>query len=1421
MWIGLSVPSLRFFCLFIFTSLSSLNSFSQPSIFSFYPASGNAGALITLYGKNFSTVPEQNIVKFGGTNAVVHAATGSSLKVSVPSGAAYQQISVTTNGLTCYSNIPFTYTFQGGDEIGKSSFQVRKEAVIAAPPHGLASGDLDGDGYPDVVAVKGEYPYGVSVLRNLSANEPFAYSEVVNLPTELAPLFLSLGDVDGDGRLDIAATNSESHTVSVFINTSLAGQISFSEAGSFTTGSGPGYLSVGELNGDGKPDIVVANFVAHTISILYNLSEAGIVSFGNRVDYPTMPYPDRIILADLDGDYDEEIIVGNSNGVEVFRNGYAEGTGSFEKSLTLPGRGVLAAELNGDNSLDLISINADGKLNVFMNIGVPQVLYFQEYSYDLPPSPAMLIANDFNGDGKVDIAVNNQTDSIAFLKNYSGFGEVMFLKGENVIGSFNLDRSFLSTDVNKDGRPDIIGGNQNVSKIVVLKNTIDAPIIRSYSPSSGLAGTEVSLKGRNFTGVRSITFGGVAASEFTIDSDSAATAIVGVGGTGYVMVESDAGVDSLQGFTFLYPPAIEKFSPQTARRGTVVTIEGTSFHEVADVFFGGVSAKSFEVLSSTRIKATVDDGASGDVSLYTPFGNAKKAGFYFLSPADVPLISSVTPLSAGYGSVVVINGENFNAVAAENIVYFGTVKADVIAADTNALSVIVPLGAANDFVTVTTNRQTAYSPLEFCATFPGLGVLDVNLIEPYKAFLGGINSGNNCNADIDGDGKPEILSLGANGVLSVLRNTSTPGVVSFAAKVDFSTGASPFDIATADIDGDGKLDVIVANDGGSSVSVLRNSSTVGIISLAPKIDLPAISHCRSVATADFDRDGRPDIVVCNAAVGKLSVFRNISEEGEILFGERVDYEAGKDPYSVAVGDLDGDGKHDIAAVNYSNGTISVFRNTSEEQNISFVKESDIKINASPNSLQIKDMDADGKPDLLASHSLFDPGLISLCKNVSTPRNIVFNETVNLVAGVVPSDLAIEDMDGDGKPDILASLAGGQNGVAILKNKSTLSGFSFESAQDVTLGSEIFSTALSTGDMDGDGKSDIIITDYDYRSNYAFVAILRNAMSEPRIIANGSNPVSGFIAKSMKYDSEVKVYNGSPFVQRHYDIEPENNAASATGRVTLYFTQRDFDNFNSHPLRVGFLPRNPGDISAESNLRIFQFHGTSLTGEPGTYSGHVVEIDPPINQIIWNETSGLWEISFDVNGFSGFFVGTKDASILSLSLRVFSAQVKSKLVEFSWETVNEANVLFFELQKSADGYNFGKVAHVEAMNIQHAFYQYLDKPGDLKLYFYRLKIVEADGAYSFSKTLAVRATELNDIKVFPNPASSFFYVEHAPVEPGTFILIMDGTGRVVQRVQTSNNSIRTKVDIQSFPRGAYQVVLKNRSELIPLGRILKQ
>jgi len=455
----------------------------------------------------------------------------------------------------------------------------------------------------------------------------------------------------------------------------------------------------------------------------------------------------------------------------------------------------------------------------------------------------------------------------------------------------------------------------------------------------------------------------------------------------------------------------------------------------------------------------------------------------FINRAEAQTIASFAPASGAIGSSVSIIGTGFNATANQNIVFFGATMATVTAASITVLTVTVPTGATYQKISVTNlaNHLTAYSLKPFIVTYSNGSIAYATKTD----FSTTGNATGMAVGDLDGDGKADLAVADNNGVVSVFRNTSTSGTISYAAKVDFATGTYPRYVVIGDMDGDGKLDLAVANQGSTSVSVLRNTSSgTGNINFAAKVDMTTGASPSSVAIGDMDGDGKLDLVVQNNSSTFISIFRNTSSSGSISFIAKQDFTLPNNGVALAIGDFDGDGKPDFAATNGTTptGLVSVFRNTSSSGSITFAAKVDISTGANPYGIAIGDLDGDGKDDM----ALVSGGLLSVFRNTSTgTANIGFADKIDLTAGIGPVRLAIGDLDGDGKPD-LAVQNGSSTFVSAFRNTSTSGSISYETKTDFPVVTNSWGIAI--GDIDGDGKSDLAVGIYSSSSN---VSVLRN------------------------------------------------------------------------------------------------------------------------------------------------------------------------------------------------------------------------------------------------------------------------------------------------------------------------------------------
>jgi len=475
--------------------------------------------------------------------------------------------------------------------------------------------------------------------------------------------------------------------------------------------------------------------------------------------------------------------------------------------------------------------------------------------------------------------------------------------------------------------------------------------------------------------------------------------------------------------------------------------------------------------------------------------------------AQQPVISSVSSLSAYPGSSVVISGTGFDGTTAGNIVYFGATKAVVATASATDLTVTVPVGASFSQVSVVNN----VSGLIGYAQYPFLPAYDnspydptATLFEPHVDFSGVTNPSRVVIGDLDRDGKADVVVANAGAAtISVFRNISISGAISAGsldAAVTYSVPQPVQDITLADIDGDGKLDIVAANSGAvlSFVSVLRNTTagvgTFSAASFAASVDLAANAGAQGVTAADMDMDGKTDLLVaCSSNV--LNTFRNIGTAGSLTtgsFAPKDNITPGTAPVKVLAGDIDGDTKPDMVVINSGSGNVSVFRNTMTAPGpivtASFAAIVNLTAGTNPVAGALADIDGDGKQEICIANS--GSNTIAVFRNTSVSGTITsgtLSPRVDFAVGTTPRGIAVADFNGDGKPD-LVSCNNGTDNISLLKNTAvsgTIDAASFSTALSFAAGSG--PARVAAGDIDGDGKPEILVSN----ATAATVSVLRN------------------------------------------------------------------------------------------------------------------------------------------------------------------------------------------------------------------------------------------------------------------------------------------------------------------------------------------
>ncbi len=311
-----------------------------------------------------------------------------------------------------------------------------------------------------------------------------------------------------------------------------------------------------------------------------------------------------------------------------------------------------------------------------------------------------------------------------------------------------------------------------------------------------------------------------------------------------------------------------------------------------------------------------------------------------------------------------------------------------------------------------------------------------------------------------------------------------------------------------------------------------------------------------------------------------------------------------------------------------------------------------------------------------------------------------------------------------------------------------------------------------------------------------------------VLPNGTSPINGTVtAKTWIQIMHQPSGVSTTFVKRHYEITPTLNAATATGRVTLYFTQQEFKDFNAANIGDLDLPTSSTDASGKANLRIEKRLGTSSdgTGLPTTYTGTAETIDPADNDIVWNATSSRWEVSFDVTGFGGFFVKTITGILPLRWLNVNGNLNTQKQAVINWQ-VQETNAANYMVEKSTDGSIFATVGNLSSKGNGENIYSFTDAQAINAVAYYRVKQIDADGRFSYSAIIKLSNYQIGSLSIYPNPAKDIFTLSVDKTLLNSNAIIINATGATVQQVKITQ--LQTQINIGTLPSGMYMIKTLN-------------
>jgi hypothetical protein len=860
-------------------------------------------------------------------------------EIAAPLSPQPMYFPITRTGDATYDVVASYHTEDGSAIAGLDYLSTSGSLVI---PTGDAGGFVPVTIVPTASRPSVEFQLHVDSLVGIADNPVFSTAQAFASGT--SPYAIVAGDLNGDGLADLVVGNSDDATVSVLLNTTNPGDaLEFAAQHTFATGIGPYSVALADINSDGKLDIVTANETSNTLSVLLNETSPG-------ASIPQFSLQQTFEVGELP-------------------------------------TAVAAADLNGDGRIDLVVTNgADMNVSVLLNTTQPgnhTVTFATSVSFATEGLGVSVVCADINGDGLDDLAVaNTNTGTVSVLLNTTVLGSLIpsFTPYES-FSAGDSPKVLVSSDLDGDGRPDLVAADEDGGTVSVLANTTpsgaDAP---SFAETQAFE-TEM--------GVWAVTVedtNGDGKPDLVVSGDI-------LGGTVTVLRNS--------------------------------TAPGSPPNFTAPVHFATAST-----LPVALVSADFNGDGKPDVA-------TTNLGVRSISTLENVSISSSASLEFGDQPRLATGAYPFSGAVGD---FNGDGRADIVTANTvsNSLSILVNQ-------TVPGAGPIAFAPQQEIA----VGA------KPYEVSA----------VDLNDDGRTDIAALNnRDGTVSVLMNGSVAGEPSLRfTQQTFAVGVAPLAIASTDINRDGFADLVVTDPGSSKIFAMMNESTPGssTVSFGVPQGFATGANPYAVAAADINGDGAPDLVIVEHDEGTVSVLLNTTSPGSTTasFLERQTLEVNGSPVAVAIGDINADGRPDIVVVGYGGVMWVLINNTAPgATTISFDDTHTFFVAIGAVWASLADIDGDGRQDILVADAGIDT--VALYLNLTPPgTSSVFLSDGTPVPGAYDSGWVVaRDLDGDGRLDIVATHPN-DNQVSIFANRQYRTILSNEPATGTIVHDEIFANGF--------------------------------------------------------------------------------------------------------------------------------------------------------------------------------------------------------------------------------------------------------------------------------------------------------------------------------------------------------------------------